>query len=457
MLKWLNDYNKPLLWMFWHLFLGFISTISAVPLIAYFYLFLILSLTKISSKIPKDFQLNLIIVYLIPFEILARMTKTSPYIPYELGKYLMFFLLVIGIIRDNRKVQIGYFLLVLLLPALFYDFSNEVDYQDLVFNIMAPINLCLGIIYFYRKAIRKSEFHKLLISMVLPLISALVYTYFKTPDFDTIDFSLGANFDTTGGFGSNQVSTVFGLGMFLTFYLWFNGLSISGIRSFDAVIFFLFSFQGLLSFSRGGMIGAILAIFIYLFFSRNRDKLGFGFSSNRPSVKLILPIIVLIIGSSWLANTVSNGQLLMRYKGETEGTISGFKEKDINTITSNRASIFEGDFELFIDNNFGVGVGASRYLRNTENGVVSHTELSRLLAEHGYFGLIFFLILTLIPIVFLKKGYSREFKGVMFALFFLAWYTSFHAATRNFVTPLLIGFSLMTFVREERVKKLDIN
>lgn len=437
----LSEYRKPWFWFALHVAIGLASTMSVLPLIIYFYVFLFSSIPNIVSDRKSNVNLGLIIVYLVPFEILCRMAKTSPFIPYELSKYLMFILLVYGIFKGSRFGKIGYFMLVLLIPALFYDFSGEVDYQGLVFNVLAPINLCLGIVYFFKNPIEPNQFKRLITFLVLPLISALAFTYIKTPDFDTIEFTLGANFDTTGGFGSNQVSTVFGLGMFLTFYLWYNKLILSGNRLIDAGILFMFSFQGLLSFSRGGMIGGVIAIAIYLILN-SRSKNNSGIRSERTSNVLILGL-VLVVFSIWLANEVTDGNLLLRYQGETAGTLSGNKEKDLNTITSNRADIFTGDLELFQEHAFGVGAGASRFLRSTVKGAVSHTELSRLLAEHGYLGAVFFLIVTLLPFSFFLRNYRSEWKGFMIALYFLAWYTSFHAATRNFVTPLLIGLALM--------------
>jgi hypothetical protein len=341
-------------------------------------------------------------------------------------------------------------MLILLVPSLFYDLSGKVDFKGIIFNILAPINLCLGVIYFYRQKIDVEDFKKIVIAIVLPLISALVFSYIKTPDYDQIEFQLGANFETTGGFGSNQVSTVFGLGMFLVFYLWYSSIFISGYSIVDLGILILFVLQGLLSFSRGGMIGGAISILIFLYF---------GLRTKNPKTKkstifsrFLMPSVFLILTTVWLANYITEGQLLLRYQGETAGTLAGNKEKDINSITSNRSDIFEGDLLLFYDNPMGVGAGASRYLRSRQKDVASHVEFSRLLAEHGYLGLIFFTILTFFPLIFFRNNSSLEFKGFVIAIFFLAWYTSFHAATRNFVTPLLIGISLMTVVKKNNVE-----
>jgi hypothetical protein len=447
MIEWLLLYKRPWAWIFAHVLLGLLSTITPFILIFFFYAFVFTSFQILKANQKSKILLTLLIVYLVPFEMICRMAQTSPYIPYELSKYLQFILLLFGIFTWRSLGRIGVFMLFLLLPALFYDFSNKVDFKGWVFNILAPINLCLGIIYFYKRPLTIEQFKLVIIAVVLPLISALIFTYIKTPDYDEIEFQLGANFDTTGGFGSNQVSTVFGLGMFLMFYLWYNSVKFSGYRLVDGIILILFVLQGLLSFSRGGMIGGALAILIFLFFEMRQNR----FQKSRKSSKIIkylLPGIFLILSTIWIANDITDGLLLLRYQGETNSTLAGKADKDLNSITSNRANIFEGDLDIFFENNLGVGVGASQYMRNVENGVASHVELSRLLAEHGFLGLLFFLLLTVIPLYhFGKRNTSNSSKGFLISLYFLAWYTTFHAATRNFVTPLLIGIALVSVVK----------
>jgi len=368
------------------------------------------------------------------------MAGTSPFIPYELSKYLQFLLLGFGLLSGKGKGKIGVFMLFLLLPALTFDFSQKVGYQGIVFNLLAPINMCLGIIYFYKQSFPFEQVKKLFIAIALPLISALTFAYIRTPDYDEIEFSLGANFETTGGFGSNQVSTAFGLGMFLMFYLWYNRIALSGYRIFDALLLILFVLQGLLSFSRGGMIGGAIGICIVLFYRNFKTNKQDG---SKKSNKFLIPALLIILLTVWYTNKITDGNLLLRYQGETAGTLAGVKQKNFNTITTNRLSILEGDWALFTNNLFGVGAGASRYLRKTNNGIISHVELGRLLSEHGLFGLLFFILFTFLPFFYFGSKYPGEMKGMMLALYFIAWYTTFHAGTRIFLSPLLAGLALI--------------
>jgi hypothetical protein len=134
---------------------------------------------------------------------------------------------------------------------------------------------------------------------------------------------------------------------------------------------------------------------------------------------------------------------LLRYQGETEGTYNYGAEKDFKKITSGRSLIFEEDLKLWYSYPvFGVGVGSSRYLRGgTDAKVSSHIEMSRLLAEHGIFGLIYFIVLLGLGRDLWKMARTNSSKIIYFVLFFVGFLTTFHAAMRTFVTPLLISLS----------------
>jgi hypothetical protein len=378
------------------------------------------------------------------------MAKTSPLVPYELGKYLLFSLLFIGMFSGMNKGKVGLFLVIVLIPALLYDFSNRVIFRDLLFNLLGPINIGVAIFFFHKQKFSQQGFQNLLYLLVLPLVSALSFTIFKTPDLNEIEFNLTANFTTTAGFGSNQVSTIFGLGMFLSFYLWLNKYSISGNRWIDLLLVIVFTFQGLLSFSRGGMIGGLLGIFVVLFFLTRSSNNPIHKIQLRKAKKYILPAIFFLVVSLFLANNVTDGNLLKRYQGETAGTLAGKKEKDLNSLTTNRYDIFRGDMQLIEEYGvLGVGAGASKYLRKEQNEVVSHVEVSRLIAEHGIFGFVYIIIILFLFFKVFKSTNELNYRSLLFAFILVGWYTTFHAATRTYITPLLMGLS-MIYVRDEK-------
>jgi hypothetical protein len=423
-------------WTIFHCVLGALSTITPFALIAWFYLLFFTNLPSSLSRFTqrKDFHFLALLFYLISFELLDRMAKTSPFLPYELGKYMLLAALALGLLVRGVRFGTGMVMALLITPAAFYDFSGQRMFFDLVNNYFGPLSLALGLALFYRSPIQRGQLDQLLRLIWLTCLSSLIFTYLKTPDFDEISFSLKAQFDTTGGHSSNQVSTILGLGMFLSFYSVFQKLKFSGKRFLDILIMLGFTFQGLLSFSRGGMITGLLGMFVIFYYANQanmrRNAGRYVFISIFAAVSLFFVFNV--------ADRITGGKLMLRYKGETEGTYGGHKEKTADVVLSGRLSIFSSDFNVWLDNPLlGVGAGSSAKL----NGVASHIELSRLLADHGVFGLIFFLLTFYTFYRSFKLVKINQDKALLLSLFLLAVSTSFHAAMRTFLTPAFVILS----------------
>jgi O-antigen ligase len=274
---------------------------------------------------------------------------------------------------------------------------------------------------------------------------------FKTPNFDEIDFSSTRNDAASGGFGPNQVSTALGFGSLLMFLFVFNKWNFSGKKWLDYLLLFGFTFQGLLTFSRGGMFGTLVAILVLIFLLKNtsyEDKIKY----NIPNIgKFVLPAIFAIIISYQVADYATGGWLSLRYQGETKGTLAGTKKKDFNHYTTGRADIFDSDIDLWMDNFIlGVGAGSSTYMRERHRGTLTHSEVSRLLAEHGVLGLGYLVCLLVVGYRVFKSKQNPLYKSILIAFFVLAIYTTFHAAMRTFITPLLIGLSTISIVDFKR-------
>jgi O-antigen ligase len=442
--------KRTFLWISFHILLGFLTSLSLISLVVWYYLVLISYILDLLSSKSTVGNLLLGLTYLSALELISRMSKASPLIPYEAGKYVMFIILIGGLLMHKSKSFTGWLMLILILPACFYNYSQEaIGYQGVVLNVLNTINIALFIVLLSRATVQLETFEGAIRLLGYALIPALVFTIIKTPNYQEIEFSLGANFSTSGGFGSNQVSTAFGLGAFVFFLAWLLKWKFSGYVLSDLGFFFLFSFQGLLTFSRGGMMGGFLAIGIVLLFNAlsTPKKQGGVVRKNKNIVLYSFLGVLLVWGIFRVADGLTDGVLSLRYQGETAGTLGGSKEKTLNSITSNRFDIFTGDLALWAENPLlGVGVGASRYLRSTLNGVISHVEFSRLLVEHGLLGLLFFLILLSLFFSIRKRKEEPVTKSIQLAFFVLAIYTTFHAATRTFVTPLLIALSVIRVV-----------
>jgi hypothetical protein len=439
-----NNKDKLKFWFLFHIILGFVSTFSQVLLIIWFYLIILIVISKIITISERELKIIYILkllFYLAPFEMVCRMVQTSPFIPYEIGKYITCALLIIGISQIYKGKSLGWLIFLFLVPGIIIGLNSGAKFHNIVFNVFGLIDFSLGIVFFGGLYLSKHKINikEIVRLMVYALIVALIYAFILAPKYDDVNFDLTANFETTGGFGSNQVSTAFGLALFLLFYLWFTGNSFTGFSTkLDLVLALFFLFQGLLTFSRGGIIGGILGIvllFLSVLVSRLRISVHQQIIKAKRIILYSVPLFfVLILG----ANLLTKGQLLLRYQGESAGTLAGTKEKDINSLTTGRFDIFIGDVKLFEENSiFGVGVDQSRYFRNTHEGVVAHVEFSRLLAEHGLMGLV--IGCFLFSIIFSKLYLLKTEHSILYILFVIGFYTTFHAATRTFISPLTMA------------------
>ncbi len=438
------------IWSIIHVILGVLCTITPVVLICWFYFILFSNFSKSTNLLSKNKPVFFIALfsYLISFELLDRMAKTSPFIPYELGKYFLVLVGILGILYLGIRSHKGIWLVVLITPALFYDFSGERKIVDVINNYIGPLAIGLGIAFADKLLITKNSLHQILKMIFWGCLSSLIFTYIKTPDFEDIEFSLTAQFDTTGGHSSNQVSTILGLGMFLSFYSLVNNLKFSGFKILDILILTGFTFQGLLTFSRGGMMVGAVAILLLLILPKVKlmnDSSSFRNSTKR-SISMVVIIGFSIYGVFEVANGITGGNLLLRYQGETQGTLLGSKEKTANNITTGRIDILEKDFLLFFKYPLtGVGCGISQYLRDKQRGkVASHLELSRLFADHGILGAIAaYLLFIYIPFRIWTVNRLSQSRNILFVLLILALLTTFHAAMRTYLTPLFIILGIL--------------
>ena len=169
-----------------------------------------------------------------------------------------------------------------------------------------------------------------------------------------------------------------------------------------------------------------------------------------------MSVLIVLAFTFIYADKITGGKLALRYQGETTGTLAGRKEKTLNVVTSNRIQIFSDDLKLWRENPvFGSGVGASRYLRSKTKGFLSHVEFSRLLSEHGIPGLCFIVILLALGINIFRARNQGRYDALLLALYVMALFTTFHAAMRTYISPLLFGLSMLSVPDSEFEEDAD--
>ena len=235
--------------------------------------------------------------------------------------------------------------------------------------------------------------------------------------------------------------------MFLT------GQSLFKIKFFDAILTFVFLFRGLLTFSRGGIVTAILALIFVLMMPKTRNVWA-----NRQIIFRKIDPRYFIFGAIFMVvtflmvNAITGNFLLLRYQGYNENTIVTNK-RNLNNITSNRIGIAESDIAIFVNNPFfGVGIGQSRFWRQAYGfniDALPHIEVTRMLSEHGIFGLMMALIFMFYPFYRISKEDSNYNRAVMVVFFTIAVISTFHVAMRTIITPVLYGVACLNLVPDK--------
>jgi hypothetical protein len=156
-------------------------------------------------------------------EIWSRMAK-APFVPYEVGKYYLLWAIVLLLIHNIRRPssppqhRIGDIITLFLLPGSVVALSHF-DYEQWVFNALGIFEIAILLMFAARERWEMENFCRTLQVALLGIILMLVYLTVKSPNIFSIQYKLGANTQASGGFGSNQVSTILGTGLALAVIL----------------------------------------------------------------------------------------------------------------------------------------------------------------------------------------------------------------------------------------------
>jgi O-antigen ligase len=124
----------------------------------------------------------------------------------------------------------------------------------------------------------------------------------------------------------------------------------------------------------------------------------------------------------------------------TSGALS---ERYSDFDTTGRAEIIEADLELFEKSKLtGVGVGMSARFRRFMPGTAAHTEYSRLLAEHGIFGIVAIVLLIFMFVRAWFKAPDTISKAWTLSLSAWAFVEMSHAAMRVASIGFVFGWAL---------------
>lgn len=401
-------------------------------LLIFIYGFALLLKTKNDNN-----QVLAICAYVVGSEVFLRMTGGNTL--HEIAKYEVMFFLLMGLIyKGFSKLSFIYWIfLLLLLPGVLIGASTlgyKVDVRKAIaFNIMGELTLFVAAIYCYKRQITYEQIGVLIKAISLPLVTTVIYLFLYTPSIKDVVTGTQSNFETSGGFGPNQVSTILGLGMFCFFALFLLFSKTKKQKIFHFLFLLFISYRAIVTFSRGGVFTGIVMIasllLIVYFFSNRKNK----------SILLMVFAGSLLVSLAIWTYTVSqtNGLIENRYANKDA---RGREKED---QLGGREEIALTELKMFADNPiFGIGVGRNKEYREEVTGIVaaSHNELTRLLAEHGSFGIVAILILLITPLVL----YLQNRQNIFALSFFVFWaLTINHAAMRLAAPAFIYALSLL--------------
>lgn len=201
----------------------------------------------------------------------------------------------------------------------------------------------------------------------------------------------------------------------------------------NTFLFVFTSYRAIVTFSRGGVITGFVMILLVL--------LAAYFFTNSTGKRKLIWIAVLsgiMALGVWSYSVIqTSGLINKRYanqdaRGRVKDDRLGGREQVMNT-----------EIVLFKENPMvGVGIGLGKSYREQMLGqeVASHNEITRLLSEHGMFGIFILIILLITPLILFLTNYQNFY----FFSFYIFWLLTInHAAMRTAAPAFVYALTLL--------------
>ncbi|HEX8269171.1 MAG TPA: O-antigen ligase family protein [Flavobacterium sp.] len=439
-----KDDVKYLLFLVLHIAIGILLFLLPDAAGIYAIVILVGGLLYVFNKQNSNNEVLLVAAYVVGSEAFLRMTGGN--LVYEFSKYAVIIFMTVGIyLRGVAYSATPYWIfLCLLIPGVIVatqtlNYDTEIR-KTISFNISGPVCLGIAAIYCYRRKITLEHITDILLAAGLPIVSMTVYLILYTPDIKEVIMGTSSNFETSGGFGPNQVATVLGLGMFVFFsrLVFASRSTVTFIVNLSLA--FVIGYRGLITFSRGGMItglAMLVALLVITYFRINsKGKVKMNFLWIAFGVALV---------AVWSYSSIqTQGLIDKRYSNQDAA--GRVKESRF----TGREEIAATELDYFLESPLlGVGVAKGAELREaTGDRVLSHNEITRMMAEHGTLGIIALMILFITPLV-LYFGNTHNLYVVCFLIFWIL--TINHAAMRLAAPAFIYALSLLKVVPDEEI------
>ena len=439
--------DTTLMFLVLHIPLAFWASSSVT--FSTFYAFTIFFLGALAALSGRGVLTACFISYIVGAEVLFRMTGAKVF--WEYGKYAISLIALVYLVFGRRRAKSAkavrtpllflYFLL--LLPAVWLtEFPNITEWRyQISFNMSGHLALCLCGLFFSRLAVNRDELRRIFVCLVAPVVSISYIALATLLATEVRIWGMSSTKMTSGAFGPNQVSSTLGLAAFLCIVLYLLSRKQIIFKNVFLALSVLFITQAILTFSRGGVLGAAISGLIFLVvISRSRKNRIIGFCLGVFFITITYFFIIPKL------DRYTEGFLTKRYMmREKVGGVKVFE-------TGHRVDFMKSDLVVFNKHVFtGVGVGKARKVRRDEWGkpITAHTEWTRILAEHGVLGLLSLIFLWVWILSRFRSAGDPTSKAIILSFVLYAVIYMSHASMRLAIPAFIIGFIGANFESEE--------
>ncbi len=366
------------------------------------------------------------VIYVGVSDVFWRMTHSRA--PWELPKYILALgavVLMVRFMKGRAVSSLSLAFLLVLIPGILLTIGTESPSfarDNFASYEMGLISFGLGAMAFRHMIATQPDAWNAGWLAIGPLIATLTVTTHALLTNPDIDFSGNSNVAAAGGYGPNQVSSALGLIMLIIALLaflpparkvWPLMLSV-GVWALWGTF---------LTFSRGGIYSLVLAGSAMLLVGAASR----GARARSIATLAVAAVAVYVAFSS--ANDFSGNWLDSRYDSAN---------------STGRSTIAELDMAVFFSNPLlGVGTGRASEFRGEGHlaHAAAHTEFTRVLAEHGIFGLAALGILFALLIKAYRRTISHWNRMMVVGLAVWSLTTMIHAATRIGAVTLMLALT----------------
>jgi hypothetical protein len=386
----------------------------------------------IALKCERPESILCVCGYIAGAEVLWRMTEAEAFLH---AKYSIVLLSIIGLVRfrSARFSVKPLVYLLFLIPSMLVTFVVADDIRvvrgAIAFNVSGALVMAVCACFCSRLWISPKQLQRIFFFTVAPIIGIWAISLYATATTTHIKFAMHSNWETSAGYNPTYVSAPLGLGGLLCYLLFLMNFSAGMLKKTVIIIgFILLTVQSTMTFSRGG---------IYMEFGAAAVASYYLFRSKFLRAKLLLLAVFLIFFTAYLIvptlDSFTKGRFSMRFT---------------DTNPTRRDTLVMDDVRTFFENPLvGVGPGRAKEFRSIGQPLLSHTEYSRLLSEHGIFGLVSLFLL----VVMIYDNWRTIGQGGFYLLAVMAWGLLFFAvlATRIALPCFFVALSFMAPCRDE--------